>query len=140
MRFFNRELLNQPEPKQVFNILKTNSQATGIVRAGFNELVQGGFFDAFFFSSSLSCFHCFISSTEILDRHPGLEFLKQTPEFQDRYAETVIERIFYVLDRAGVNELTWKEFSKSNLLTILHKLDTEDDINQVLPFTSIFYM
>ncbi|KAE8678985.1 putative serine/threonine protein phosphatase 2A regulatory subunit B''delta [Hibiscus syriacus] len=31
---------------------------------------------------------------ELLATHPGLEFLQSTPEFQDRYAETVIYRIY----------------------------------------------
>ncbi len=35
----------------------------------------------------------------ILQFHPGLEFLKETLEFQRKYAETVIYRIFYSLNR-----------------------------------------
>ena len=35
----------------------------------------------------------------ILLYHPGLEFLKETAEFQKKYAETVIYRIFYSLNR-----------------------------------------
>ena len=35
----------------------------------------------------------------ILLFHPGLEFLKETAEFQKKYAETVIYRIFYSLNR-----------------------------------------
>ncbi len=31
----------------------------------------------------------------ILDTHPGLAFLNNTPEFQDRYLETVLVRIYY---------------------------------------------
>lgn len=46
-------------------------------------------------------------------------------------AETVVERIFYVLDRAGLNNIPFKEFKASKLLSTLSKLDTEDDINQV---------
>ena len=34
----------------------------------------------------------------LLDTHPGLEFLQATPEFQDRYADTVVMRIFYKID------------------------------------------
>ena len=36
----------------------------------------------------------------ILSFHPGLEFLKETSEFQRKYAETVIYRIFYSLNRS----------------------------------------
>jgi hypothetical protein len=35
----------------------------------------------------------------ILLYHPGLEFLKETAEFQKKYAETVIYRIFFSLNR-----------------------------------------
>lgn len=35
----------------------------------------------------------------ILLFHPGLEFLKETAEFQKKYAETVIYRIFFSLNR-----------------------------------------
>ncbi len=37
----------------------------------------------------------------VLQYHPGLEFLADTPEFQARYAETVIYRIFYSINRSG---------------------------------------
>ena len=35
---------------------------------------------------------------ELLAFHPGLAFLENTPEFQEKYARTVIARIFYSLD------------------------------------------
>jgi hypothetical protein len=35
----------------------------------------------------------------VLQYHPGLEFLKDTAEFQKKYLETVIYRIFYTLNR-----------------------------------------
>ena len=31
----------------------------------------------------------------LLESHPGLEFLQATPEFQERYADTVVMRIFF---------------------------------------------
>ena len=34
---------------------------------------------------------------ELLAYHPGLEFLESTPEFQDKYARTVIARIMYTV-------------------------------------------
>jgi len=34
----------------------------------------------------------------LLETHPGLEFLQATPEFQERYADTVVMRIFFILD------------------------------------------
>ena len=38
----------------------------------------------------------------VLKFHPGLEFLAETAEFQKKYAETVVLRIFYSLNRQGV--------------------------------------
>jgi serine/threonine-protein phosphatase 2A regulatory subunit B'' len=35
----------------------------------------------------------------VLRYHPGLEFLAETAEFQRKYAETVIHRIFYTLNK-----------------------------------------
>jgi len=41
----------------------------------------------------------------ILLTHPGLDFLRDTQEFQDRYADTVISRIFFVYDRMDVGRI-----------------------------------
>ncbi len=35
----------------------------------------------------------------VLRHHPGLEFLADTAEFQRKYAETVIHRMFYALNK-----------------------------------------
>ena len=51
----------------------------------------------------------------ILLSHPGLEFLQDTPEFQDRYAETVILRIFYSLDRSGLGRITLRDLKRCGL-------------------------
>ena len=48
----------------------------------------------------------------ILLSHPGLEFLQDTPEFQDRYAETVILRIIYSLDRSGLGRITLRDLKR----------------------------
>jgi len=37
---------------------------------------------------------------------------QETPEFQDRYAETVIFRIFYHLDRSGLGRLTLRDLKR----------------------------
>lgn len=72
----------------------------------------------------------------ILLSHPGLEFLQDTPEFQDRYAETVIYRIFYSLDRCGAGRLSLRDLKRGGLLRTLQMLDEEEDINKVLDFFS----
>ncbi|CAN1760352.1 Probable serine/threonine protein phosphatase 2A regulatory subunit B''gamma [Linum perenne] len=71
---------------------------------------------------------------EILATHPGLEFLQSTPEFQERYAETVIYRIFHYVNRSGTGCLTLKELKRSNLIVAMHKVDEEEDINKVLRY------
>jgi len=72
----------------------------------------------------------------VLTRHPGLEFLQETPEFQERYAETVIYRIFYGVNRSGSGRITLRELKKSDLLEALNMLDDEEDINKILKYFS----
>ncbi|CAO2833167.1 unnamed protein product [Amaranthus hypochondriacus] len=73
---------------------------------------------------------------ELLATHPGLEFLQSTPEFQERYAETVIYRIFYYINRAGNGQLTLKELKRGNLIAAMQQADEEEDINKVLRYFS----
>ncbi|VFQ80325.1 unnamed protein product [Cuscuta campestris] len=73
---------------------------------------------------------------EILATHPGLEFLQGTPEFQERYAETVTYRIFYYVNRSGNGRLTLKELKHSDLISALQHADEEEDINKVLRYFS----
>ncbi|XP_031271147.1 probable serine/threonine protein phosphatase 2A regulatory subunit B''delta isoform X1 [Pistacia vera] len=73
---------------------------------------------------------------ELLASHPGLEFLQSTPEFQLRYAETVIYRIFYYINRSGTGHLTLRELKRGNLIAAMQHVDEEEDINKVLRFFS----
>ncbi|KAL8224290.1 hypothetical protein R6Q57_019765 [Mikania cordata] len=73
---------------------------------------------------------------ELLATHPGLEFLQSTPEFQERYAETVIYRIFYYMNRAGNGRLTLRELKRGNLIAAMMHADEEEDINKVLRYFS----
>ncbi|BBN11704.1 serine/threonine-protein phosphatase 2A regulatory subunit B'' [Marchantia polymorpha subsp. ruderalis] len=73
---------------------------------------------------------------ELLLTHHGLEFLHDTPEFQERYAETVIYRIFYHINRSGNGRLQLRELKRSNLVTALQQVDEEEDINKVLKYFS----
>jgi len=45
----------------------------------------------------------------LLDSHPGLDFLKATPEFQDRYADTVIMRLFYAIDTNDDGRISYRD-------------------------------
>ncbi|KAH9698764.1 putative serine/threonine protein phosphatase 2A regulatory subunit B''gamma [Citrus sinensis] len=69
---------------------------------------------------------------ELLATHPGLEFLQSTPEFQERYAETVIYRIFYYINRSGNGHLSLRELKRGNLIDAMQHADEEEDINKVL--------
>ncbi|WCJ24065.1 Serine/threonine protein phosphatase 2A regulatory subunit B''beta [Euphorbia peplus] len=73
---------------------------------------------------------------ELLTTHPGLEFLQSTPEFQERYAETVTYRIFYNINRLGTGQLTLRELKRGNLTAALQHVDEEEDINKVLRYFS----
>ncbi|TYJ27127.1 hypothetical protein E1A91_A07G165100v1 [Gossypium mustelinum] len=73
---------------------------------------------------------------ELLATHPGLEFLQNTPEFQDRYAETVIYRIFYHINRSGNGRLTLRELKRGSLVAAMQHADEEEDINKVLRYFS----
>ncbi|KAJ6842897.1 serine/threonine protein phosphatase 2A regulatory subunit B''beta-like [Iris pallida] len=73
---------------------------------------------------------------ELLASHPGLEFLQSTPEFQERYAETVIYRIFYYVNRSGNGHLTLRELKRGNLIAAMQHADEEEDINKVLRYFS----
>ena len=72
----------------------------------------------------------------LLDSHPGLEFLQATPEFQDRYADTVIMWIFFVLDDNDDGRITYRNLRNSNFVKTLFDVDDEDDINKIRDYFS----
>lgn len=76
--------------------------------------------------------------TAILLTHPGLEFLRGTPDFQDRYAETVISRIFYVYDKMDVGRIYLSDLRryKPSLVETWKLLAESDDIKVVRDFFS----
>ncbi|GMI88819.1 hypothetical protein like AT5G28850 [Hibiscus trionum] len=70
-------------------------------------------------------------------KQPDLKYLIQsTPEFQERYAETVIYRIFYYINRSGNGRLTLRELRRGNLIDAMLHTDEEDDTNKVLRYFS----
>ncbi|CAM8960186.1 hypothetical protein QQ045_005319 [Rhodiola kirilowii] len=73
---------------------------------------------------------------DLLASHPGLEFLKNTTEFQERYAETVIFRIFYHINKLGNGRITLRELRRGDLIAAMQHADEEDDINKVLRYFS----
>ncbi|XP_041120237.1 serine/threonine-protein phosphatase 2A regulatory subunit B'' subunit alpha-like isoform X2 [Polyodon spathula] len=73
---------------------------------------------------------------DIVDTHPGLTFLKDAPEFHSRYITTVIQRIFYTVNRSWSGKITMNELRRSNFLQTLALLEEEDDINQITDYFS----
>jgi len=76
--------------------------------------------------------------TAILLTHPGLEFLRETAEFQDRYADTVICRIFYVYDRKDIGRIYLKGLRryKPSVIETWKQLAEHDDIKMVRDYFS----
>jgi len=66
----------------------------------------------------------------LLSIHPGLSFLHATPEFQQRYAEAVVERILYRLSRHMNGKIYFAEFHRNDFLETLMEVDEEEDINR----------
>jgi len=79
-------------------------------------------------------FHPYVQ--ELLDYHPGLDFLSNHTEFQEKYAVTVITRIFYVVNRCHNGKITARQIRRSNLLDAFHAVDEEEDINKVTQYFS----
>jgi serine/threonine-protein phosphatase 2A regulatory subunit B'' len=66
----------------------------------------------------------------------GLEFLSNHAEFQDKYAVTVITRIFYSVNLCHSGRITSRQIRKSNLLSVFQQVDDEEDINKVTKYFS----
>jgi serine/threonine-protein phosphatase 2A regulatory subunit B'' len=73
---------------------------------------------------------------ELLTYHPGLEFLENTPEFQEKYALTVVVRVFYAANTSHTGVLTGRELRRSNLVEMFTVVDEEEDINKVNQYFS----
>ncbi|KAK1903349.1 Serine/threonine-protein phosphatase 2A regulatory subunit B'' subunit beta [Dissostichus eleginoides] len=73
---------------------------------------------------------------DVVNTHAGLAFLKEAPDFHSRYITTVIQRIFYNVNRSWTGKITCCELRKSNLLQNLALLEQEDDVNQLTDFFS----
>ncbi|CAD2221705.1 protein phosphatase 2 (formerly 2A), regulatory subunit B'' [Angomonas deanei] len=72
----------------------------------------------------------------LLQHHPGLSFLHETPDFQIKYLDTVVYRIFYTLDRFDRGRISYSEFVNSTLLDAFRQVDASEDINSILQFFS----
>ncbi|KAG7503424.1 serine serine/threonine-protein phosphatase 2A regulatory subunit B subunit beta-like isoform X3 [Solea senegalensis] len=73
---------------------------------------------------------------DVVNSHPGLAFLKEAPDFHSRYITTVIQRIFYNVNRSWTGKITFHELRKSNFLQNVMLLEQEEDVNQLTEFFS----
>lgn len=73
---------------------------------------------------------------ELLHFHPGLDFLESHEDFQQKYALTVIARIFYEVNTSGTGRLSLKEVYRSNLFNAFMHVDEQNDINRVREYFS----
>lgn len=74
----------------------------------------------------------------VLLTHPGLDFLRETQEFQDRYSDTVISRIFFVHDRKDIGRIDLKGLRryKPSVVETWSSLAEHEDIKLVQDFFS----
>lgn len=66
----------------------------------------------------------------------GLEFLSNHAEFQEKYAVTVITRIFYSVNKCHSGRITARQLRRSDLLQALWQVDEEEDINKITRYFS----
>ncbi|XP_063315577.1 serine/threonine-protein phosphatase 2A regulatory subunit B'' subunit beta-like isoform X3 [Pelobates fuscus] len=72
---------------------------------------------------------------DVVNTHPHLTFLREASEFHSRYITTVIQRIFYTVNRSWSGRITCAELRKSNFLQHVALLE-EEDINQSTDYFS----
>uniref|UniRef100_A0A3P8RXZ7 Protein phosphatase 2, regulatory subunit B'', beta n=1 Tax=Amphiprion percula TaxID=161767 RepID=A0A3P8RXZ7_AMPPE len=73
---------------------------------------------------------------DVVNSHAGLAFLKEAPDFHSRYITTVIQRIFYNVNRSWTGKISCSELRKSNFLQNVALLEQEEDVNQLTEFFS----
>ncbi|XP_020791901.1 serine/threonine-protein phosphatase 2A regulatory subunit B'' subunit beta isoform X2 [Boleophthalmus pectinirostris] len=73
---------------------------------------------------------------DVVNTHSGLAFLKEAPDFHFRYITTVIQRIFYNVNRSWTGKITGYELRKSNFLQNVALLEQEEDVNQLTDYFS----
>jgi len=107
MDYYERECAGKSRPARLFNSLRNGADRSYLVPSDFTPLIEN-----------------------LLHWHPGLAFLRATPEFQQRYAETVVERIFYRCRRRTDSRLTLLNITQEKLLDTLMQVDEEENINR----------
>ncbi|XP_053733293.1 serine/threonine-protein phosphatase 2A regulatory subunit B'' subunit beta isoform X2 [Synchiropus splendidus] len=73
---------------------------------------------------------------DVVNSHSSLAFLKEAPDFHSRYITTVIQRIFYSVNRSWTGKMTCNELRKSNFLQNVALLEQVENVNQLTDFFS----
>ncbi|XP_056145715.1 serine/threonine-protein phosphatase 2A regulatory subunit B'' subunit beta [Lampris incognitus] len=73
---------------------------------------------------------------DVVNSHAGLAFLREASDFHSRYITTVVQRIFYTVNRSWTGRITCSELRKSNFLQNVALLEQEEYINQLTEFFS----
>ncbi|XP_002721575.1 serine/threonine-protein phosphatase 2A regulatory subunit B'' subunit beta isoform X2 [Oryctolagus cuniculus] len=66
---------------------------------------------------------------DVVESHPGLAFLKEAPEFHSCYITTVIQRIFYAVNRSWSGRISYNELRRSHFLQVVARLEEEADLS-----------
>jgi serine/threonine-protein phosphatase 2A regulatory subunit B'' len=135
-KMFNSVLFKKIQPegtkiskKSFIKFHKENFQGKDEFRKFFNFVKQG--------NNNFLCRTDFLPFMKsLLEYHPGLEFLKSHPDFQEKYSDIVTLRIFFTCDLNDDGRITFREFRKSNILQIFRKVCEESDINKVRDYFS----
>ncbi|TRY66223.1 hypothetical protein DNTS_006063 [Danionella cerebrum] len=73
---------------------------------------------------------------DVMDSHTGLAFLKEAPDFHSHYITTVVQRIFYNVNRSWTGKITCSELRRSTFLQNIELLEEEgEEINQLTEFS-----
>jgi Ca2+-binding EF-hand superfamily protein len=125
--FYDTSIARNSRPRRIFEaLLGSNPQAPAIERgstlgARRNHLVKEDF--ALLLAS-------------LVEHHPGLGFLKEAVDFQSKYVDTVIHRIFFDCDPRDTGKITWEAFANAELPSAIELLAQTDEINHVLAYFS----
>nr|CDS33416.1 serine:threonine protein phosphatase 2A [Hymenolepis microstoma] len=113
LAFWRRVLENCTDPASQFVYLLTKGKSQYLVPDDFWPIIQ-----------------------DVVDTHPSLNFLQAAPEFHARYVTTVVSRIFFCTNTSWSGRISLGELRRSNFLSVLASLETEEDINLVTQYFS----
>ncbi|KAK1167699.1 serine/threonine-protein phosphatase 2A regulatory subunit B'' subunit beta-like isoform X1, partial [Acipenser oxyrinchus oxyrinchus] len=73
---------------------------------------------------------------DVVNTHAGLTFLREASDFHSRYITTVVQRIFYNVNRSWTGKITCSDLRKSSFLQNVALLEEEEDVNQLTEYFS----